>query len=64
VRLREVFGRIRKFNEKLQPDKCEFLRKEVNYLGHVITEEGVRPDPGKVLENLPQPTSTKQLKSF
>jgi hypothetical protein len=66
VKLREVFGRIRKFNLKLQPDKCEFLRKEVNYLGHVITEDGVRPDPGKVsvIENFPQPTSTKQLKSF
>jgi len=25
---------------KLQPDKCEFLRKEVNYLGHQITEAG------------------------
>jgi hypothetical protein len=30
-RLREVLGRIRKFNLKLQPDNCEFLRKEVSY---------------------------------
>ena len=35
-RLREVFSRMRKYNMKLQPDKCEFLRKEVSYLGHVI----------------------------
>jgi len=28
--------RLRQANLKLQPDKCEFLRKEVNYLGHVI----------------------------
>lgn len=34
--------------EKLQPDKCEFLRKEVVYLGHVITEDGIRPDPSKL----------------
>jgi len=30
---------------KLQPDMCEVLRKEVNYLGHRITDAGVRPDP-------------------
>jgi hypothetical protein len=65
-KLRDVFGRIRKYNLKLQPDKCEFLRTEVSYLGHVITEDGVRPDPKKVevIENFPRPTSTKQLKSF
>jgi len=28
-RLIEVFGRLREHNLKLQPDKCEFLRKEV-----------------------------------
>ena len=33
----------------LQPAKCEFLRKEVNYLGHQITETGVKPDPQKVV---------------
>jgi len=46
--LREVFVRLRKFNLQLQPPKCEFLRREVNYLGHVITEEGVKSDRAKV----------------
>jgi hypothetical protein len=65
-KLREVFGRIRKYNLKLQPEKCDFLRTEVQYLEHVITEEGVRPDPKKVevIQNFPRPTSIKQLKSF
>jgi hypothetical protein len=55
MKLREVFGQIRKFNLKLPPDKCKFLHKEVNYLGHIITEKGVLPDPGKVsvIENDP-----------
>jgi hypothetical protein len=39
-RLREVFSRMRKYNMKLQPDKCEFLRKEVSYLGHVKGQTG------------------------
>jgi hypothetical protein len=66
VKLREVFARFRKYNLKLQPDKCEFLRKEVHYLGHLITEEGVPPDPAKVeaIERFPTPENEEQLKSF
>jgi len=32
-KLRDVFRRLRKYNLKLQPDKCEFLRKEVAFFG-------------------------------
>jgi hypothetical protein len=66
AKLREVFGQIRKVNLKLQPNKCEFLRTEVSYLGHVIKENGVLPDPQKVsvIENYPRPTNTKQLNSY
>ena len=66
AKLRTVFGRLRKYSLKLQPDKCEFLRKEVSYLGHVISEDGVRPDPKKIesIENFPTPKTTKQLKGF
>jgi len=45
VKLREVLDRLRKYKLKLQPENCQFLRKEVSYSGHVITENGVRPDP-------------------
>jgi hypothetical protein len=64
--LREVFGKFREFNLKLQPDNCEFLRTEVSYLEHVITEKGVLPDPRKVtaIKNYPRPTNEKQLKSY
>jgi hypothetical protein len=50
----------------LQPDKCQFLRKEVSYLGHLITEAGVRPDPQKVeaIAQYPTPTDQKQVKTF
>jgi hypothetical protein len=48
TKLREVFDRLRTYRLKLQPDKCEFLRKEVNYLGHQITEAGIRPGSQKV----------------
>jgi hypothetical protein len=50
----------------LQPNKCEFLKKEVNYLGHKITEAGVRPDPQKVgaIELFPTPSTAKQLETL
>jgi hypothetical protein len=65
-KLKEVFDRLRKYNLKLQPVKCEFLRKEVNYLGHLITDEGVKPDPQKVecVQNFPVPQNVKNIKSF
>lgn len=46
-KLIKVFDRLKASNLKLQPDKCEFLRKEVIFLGHSITENGVKPNPGK-----------------
>jgi hypothetical protein len=66
VKLREEFSKFRKYNLKLQPDKCEFLQKEVNCFGHLITEKGCRPDPIMidVIENFPRPKNENVLKSF
>ena len=47
-KLREVFARLRLHNLKLQPARCEFLRKAFTYLGHKLTAHGLRPDPEKV----------------
>jgi len=65
-KLREVFDRIRENNLKLKLEKCEFLRKEVSYLGHVISEDGVLPDCTKTraIEEYPTPQNIKQLRSF
>ena len=45
ARLREVFERLRHAKLKLGPVKCTFAAKEVSYLGHRVTEEGLLPDP-------------------
>jgi hypothetical protein len=44
--LQEHNARLRVHSLRLQPDKCEFLGKEVCYLGHKITPEGIKPDKG------------------
>lgn len=46
-RLINVFSRLRNHNLKLQPDKCEFLKQSCEYLGHVISDKGVSPNPKK-----------------
>jgi hypothetical protein len=66
ARLREVFEKLRQFNLKIEPDKCEFLKTEINYLGHVVTSDGVKPDPEKIkaINNIPIPKTTTDVKSF
>lgn len=65
ARLREVFDRFRNHNLKLQPNKCEFLIQELNYLGHVTASSGM-PDAKKVesIVNFPSPKSPTEIKSF
>ena len=65
-KLREIFQRFRDSNFKIQLDKSEFLKKEVAYLGHVVTPEGVKPNPDKIkaIKQYPIPNTTKQIKGF
>ena len=64
--LRLVFNRFREAGLKLKPSKCHFGQKEVNYLGHVITTEGIQPDPKKVkvVQEYPAPKSVKEVRAF
>lgn len=61
-----LMKRLKAANLKLQPDKCEFLRKEVAYLGHTISADGVRPDPNKIkaITEFPVPRSPTNIKQF
>lgn len=61
-----VFETCRKFNLKLNPNKCEFLKPEVSFLGHKCTSEGVLPDPGKLsaVRKYPRPTDKSEVKRF
>lgn len=47
-RLREIFERLRDANIKLKPKKCNFIVKEDKYLGHILIQQGILPDPEKI----------------
>lgn len=64
--LEKVFSTCRKFNLKLNPEKCEFFRPEVTFLGHSCTEHGIRPDNKKLetIEKYPRPNDKESTKRF
>lgn len=47
-KLGNVLGRLKSAGLALQPEKCSFLQKRICYLGHIISSDGVRPDPRKI----------------
>ena len=48
-RLIATLERLQKSHVTLNREKCVFSSNSVNFLGHVIDEQGIRPDPAKVL---------------
>ena len=65
-RLHNVFQRLRDCGLKLKPSKCEFLKSHCNYLGHVVSAEGISTDPNKIdkVKNWKTPVNAKELSSF
>ncbi|KAJ8389511.1 hypothetical protein AAFF_G00119010 [Aldrovandia affinis] len=64
--LRRVLGRIAEAGLKLHPDKCHFMRREVEFLGHKLTGEGISTQEEKIraIKEWPTPTDKEQLESF
>ena len=64
--LEEVFKRLRAAGLTLKPSKCVFARSQVHFLGHVISQEGIRPNPEKVsaIEKYPVPKTVKDVRAF
>jgi len=64
--LQKVFSLLQAHNLKLNPKKCEFLKRKVKYLGHFVSEEGVEADPSKleVIQNWNEPGDVDELRKF
>ncbi|XP_061571799.1 NACHT, LRR and PYD domains-containing protein 12-like [Cololabis saira] len=66
ARLMKVLNRLKDYGLKLSPEKCNFFKSSVKYLGHVVDAQGVHTDPDKVsaLRDWPRPSTRKKLKCF
>ena len=64
--LREVFQRIRAAGLKLKPQKCRLAKREVSFLGHMVSEQGIRPDTRNVekVSGWPEPSTEDEMRSF
>eukprot|EP00117_Sycon_ciliatum_P030790 scpid39474/ scgid4420/ Retrovirus-related Pol polyprotein from transposon 297; Protease; Reverse transcriptase; Endonuclease len=65
-RLKAIFARLRAANLRLKPSKCFLFREKVNFLGHVVTADGVQTDPAKIrdIEQWPTIRTVGQLRTF
>ena len=61
-----LLDRLKNVGLKLQPDKCEYLRPELEYLGHLITADGVKPNPEKIkaVKEFRIPANVTEIQSF
>ena len=64
--LQLIFDRLEKAGLTLKTDKCQFAKPSVKYLGHILSAEGVTPNPEKIeiIKNYPRPANVKQVRQF
>lgn len=65
-KLERVLQRIADYGFQLKFEKCKFFMKELKYLGYVINQQGLKPDPDKIkaIVNMPAPHDKTTLRSF
>ncbi|KII62323.1 Retrovirus-related Pol polyprotein from transposon 17.6 [Thelohanellus kitauei] len=64
--LEEVFKRMSEANINICQAKCQFMKEEVDFLGHKINKNGIHPIESKIesIQKLPFPNNVKELKAF
>ncbi|KAK2717929.1 hypothetical protein QYM36_006651 [Artemia franciscana] len=65
-RLRAVLKRAREKGVRFNREKCTFGMEQVKYFGHIISKEGIKPDPKKLnaIEKMQSPTTKKELQTL
>ena len=64
--VQEVFKRLATVDFKTAPEKCSFHKQEVEFLGFIISTEGIRIDPAKIksIQEWPTPENVKDVQAF
>ena len=66
LHLRQVLERFKVAGLKLKPSKCHFISQIVEYLRHLVTPQGILPNPNRVsaIKEFPAPKSVKEVRKF
>ena len=64
--MEDVLQRIKQLGLRLEPSRCDYLKPELEYLGHIIIKEGVKPNPEKLsaIKNFKEIKTVKDVQSF
>ena len=65
-RLKAALNRIQSAGVTLNPEKCEFRKSQLKFLGHVVNQHGIQADPDKVsaILQMKPPTNITELRRF
>ena len=66
ARLEAVFKKISDAGLKLKPSKCEFFKRWIHYLGHIVSNKGIETDPKKIeaIVNWPGPRTVHEVQKI
>ena len=61
-----MLSRLIKNKLKLKPSRCYFFQKKILYLGFIVDESGLRPDPDRIaaIKCASQPKTVTEIRSF
>jgi hypothetical protein len=59
-----VLKRLQQYNVKVKKEKCSFLKESVQYLGHIVSKEGLKPTSEKIkaLQEMKAPSDVRELR--
>ena len=62
--LEKIFEKLKEAELMIKLKKCKFCESNIEFLGHVVGRDGVKPDPGKIekIKNLKRPTNLTTLR--
>ncbi|GFV05453.1 transposon Tf2-9 polyprotein [Trichonephila clavipes] len=65
-KLKIIFEVAKKYGLEIKFKKCQFLKKKIEFLGHIVESGTIKPSPTKTLavRKFPEPTTIKQVQSF
>ena len=61
-----VFARLRQYGLKAKPSKCVLLKSPIEFLGHLVSADGIEPQPAKLdtIRDWPTPHCLRDVRAF